>query len=434
MDSDPTRFYVAGLVACYLVSTFFSAIKIIFSSSDRNSIPSHNERLRYFASKIDAVNENALFAVSVSFGKTVANSTFAVLAFVLTRHLLPDRPAVQTLCVSVVSTVTVLSLCAYTIPRALVTCFPRRLLVAAYTTYSLLSIPLFPFARLINAIHDLILRVFRYDEKLAFLTAEEKSRLGDSPENGEALDEEEKEMIHSIFELGETTAKEVMVPRIDMKALDITTDFATALTTIREAGHSRIPVFRDTIDSIVGILYAKDILSWISENPDGEWDLEALLKTPHFVPNGKKLDDLMAEFKKRQIHMAIVVDEYGGTAGMVTMEDILEEIVGDIQDEYDTAEESVVRVGTSLFHVEPHIELDDLSEKLDVAINTNDAAYNTLGGLIYDEYGDVPQENTEFEFSGLRLKILKMDNQRIQKVEVEVIRKGNDSKDLRNSF
>jgi CBS domain containing-hemolysin-like protein len=192
---------------------------------------------------------------------------------------------------------------------------------------------------------------------------------------------------------------------------------------VQEEGHSRIPVFKETIDSIIGILYSKDILSWLAENDPENWDLKNLINKPHYVPVGKKVNDLMAEFKKKHIHLAIVVDEYGGTAGLVTMEDILEEIVGDIQDEYDEEEKEVVKIADNVYLIDPHIDLYDLNEELGTNLETEDVDYNTLGGLVYHEYGDVPQENTEFDYNGLRITVVKMDNQRIEKVKVEILQK-----------
>jgi CBS domain containing-hemolysin-like protein len=259
----------------------------------------------------------------------------------------------------------------------------------------------------------------KYNERLAFLTDEEKARITET-DDSEALDEEEREMIRSIFDLGETTVDEIMVPRIDIKALPINSDLDSVLKMVREESHSRIPVFKETIDSIIGILYTKDIISWLSEHKPEEWNLSNIIKKPHYVPVGKKVNDLMGEFKLKRIHIAIVVDEYGGTAGVVTMEDILEEIVGDIQDEYDEEEQEIIKLSESTYMVDPHIDLYDLNEKLKLNLELKDSYYNTLSGLIYHEFGDVPQEGTHLELENVKMTITKMDNQRIAKVKIDV--------------
>lgn len=435
MDSDPSTIFIAILILSFLLSTFFSVIKIIFSSTDKNSFPADNEKLRYLASKIEDIQENkAVLATTVSFGKTFSNTTFGIIAFCLISQLYPAMPLFESVLISILCSVIILPIFAYAIPRALILYYHQRVMTVSYYLYSFFRILFLFFSVTMQWLHRIILNILHFDEKLAFLSDHEKSRLSENGSNGEALDTDEKRMIRRIFELGETTVKEIMLPRIDIKALNIDTDYQTALSTIREAGHSRIPVYKDTVDSIIGILYAKDILSWLSENPDGTWDLEKLLKKPQYVPTNKKIDDLMRDLKRDHVHMAIVVDEYGGTAGIVTMEDILEEIVGEIQDEYDSEEEPVVKVAENIYHVKPHIELDDLAERINIHLDFEDEEYNTLGGLFYHEYGEVPKENTEFEFNGLRLKVIKMNNQRIVKVELEVIRGKDHPVDLEKEF
>ncbi|HEX2976955.1 MAG TPA: hemolysin family protein, partial [Bacteroidales bacterium] len=300
-----------------------------------------------------------------------------------------------------------------------------------FILYKIFNLILYPVAALFTSIHRLFLKIFKYNERLDFLTDDEKSRITETNDS-EALDEEEKEMIRSIFDLGDTTVDEIMVPRIDIKALSIDTDLESVLKLIREEGHSRIPVYKETIDSIIGILYAKDIISWIYEHDGEKWDLNNVIKKAHYVPVGKKVNDLMREFKKKHIHQAIVVDEYGGTAGVVTMEDILEEIVGDIQDEYDEEEQDIIKISDHAYLVDPHVDLDDLNQELHLDLEQKDSYYNTLSGLIYHEYGDVPQEGTLIELENVKISIIKMDNQRIAKVKIEVASSENKESEPEN--
>ncbi len=424
MEGDPSAsFFVTGLLVTFLLSMLFSSIKIIFSSIDKNTIPVDDENLRYYASKVEDILENrALFNSTVSFGRTVANVLFAILCYMFSRYLFPNLVVYQTILISFLFSAIVLSLFAYEIPRAFAMRFYRTYFPVAYSTYKIFSWLFLPLASLFNWIHNWLLTLLKYDKKLSFLSDEEQARITE-PSDTESLDEEEREMIRSIFDLGETTVDEIMIPRIDIKGISEDSDLTAILNIIREEGHSRFPVYKETIDSITGILYVKDILSWLSENDITNWNLSDVLKKPHYVPVGKKVNDLMREFKKKHLHMAIVVDEYGGTGGLVTMEDILEEIVGDIQDEYDEEEMEVVQIAENVYIIDPHIDLQDLNDELDINIETEDVDYTTLGGLIYHEYGDVPHENTELEYEGLKITVLKMDNQRIEKVKVEVLRR-----------
>jgi CBS domain containing-hemolysin-like protein len=413
-----------GLILSFLFSAYFSVVKIIFSSVDRSALPADNERLRFYASKIEDILESrTLLNTTVSFGKTVSNVSASILLFGYIGALTPARGFWNALGMSVLIGTPSLSLFAYAIPRAFALRFFGSFVSLAFLTYNVLSVIIYPFAMLIIGVHRLFLRMLRYDERFAFLSDEEKMRMRETGDEEQGLDENEREMIHSIFELGETTVREIMVPRVDIKGLEVSANLQKVLDTIKEIGHSRIPVYRDNIDSIVGILYARDVLTWIADhNGSGEWNLTALLKKPHFVPVGKMIDDLMSDFKKKQIHLAMVVDEYGGTAGIVTLEDILEEIVGEIQDEYDVEEAQLVQISANVWHVNPHMDLHDLCQEIEIDLELEDVEFNTLGGLIYHEYGDVPLVDTEIEYDGLRLRVLDMDGQRIEKVRVEIIR------------
>ncbi len=425
LDTDPSAssYLIILLVICYLFSALFSIIKTVFTSVDRSSIPPNAERQRYYASKIEHVLEHKSFlGILTSFGRTFANSAFAIIAFLLAQRLYPAFGAIEHAIMAFGLSVAVLTLFAYTVPRAIAMRFYMSFAPMVFTAYSFFNAVFYVFTAALSGTSNLLLRVLKYDERLAFLSPEDKSRMDERNDDEEGLDENEREMIRSIFELGETTVKEIMVPRIDIKALDTTTDLPTVIQTIKNAGHSRIPVYRTSIDTIVGILYAKELISWISEHEESEWDLEALIKKPYFVPVSKKIDDLMAEMKKTHIHMVVVVDEYGGTAGIVTMEDILEEIVGEIHDEYDVGEEQVVEVAPNIYKVDPHVDLEDLGTTIDIPLEVDeDAEYNTLGGLIYHEHGDVPKEDTELEYEGMKIRVLQMDGQRIESVQVEVV-------------
>ncbi|MBD3346095.1 MAG: DUF21 domain-containing protein [Chitinivibrionales bacterium] len=416
----PLPYCIIGVLFCFAASTLFSVVKIIFSATDKQAIDAENERLRLYASKIEAIKENRdIMVTTVSTGKTMANTGFILCLLCLLRETLPGVTEIKLLLTGFIFAVIILTVFAYVIPRAIALCYYSSFAIITYRLYSIFSWVLLPLSSIVLGFSRLLLRMFRYDERFAFLTQEEKSRMEGTDADEEALDEEEKEMIHSIFEFGETSVREIMVPRIDIEGLDIKSDYKTTLATIRECGHSRIPVYNENIDTVLGILFAKDIIGWASENSPESWNLSTLIKPALFVPLSKKIDDLMRELKRKHVHMAIVVDEYGGTAGIVTLEDILEEIVGEIQDEYDEDETPIVEISKNIFHVDPHIDLHDLQEEIDYHFDLEDTDYNTLGGLIYHEHGDVPEENTTIEFHGLRIQVLKMDKQKILKVEVE---------------
>lgn len=229
--------------------------------------------------------------------------------------------------------------------------------------------------------------------------------------NGEAPDEEQK-LMSSVLDFGETRVREVMVPRIDVVALNLNMAIDDALGLIMEAGHSRLPVFDETIDRIQGVIYTKDLLARVVAGD--EFSLGDLTREAFFVPESKKIDDLLTEFRVRRQHLAIVVDEYGGTAGIVTMEDVLEEIVGDIQDEFDSEEALVERIDEDTAVCNAKIHLDELTEIFGIHFPVD--APDSLGGLLYQMIGSVPRVGDSWRNEGVEFEIQSVVGQRIHKV------------------
>ena len=254
------------------------------------------------------------------------------------------------------------------------------------------------------------------DESI-FLTEDGLRLLLNVREEGEGIEETERQMIASILDMEETVVREVMVPRIDMVAINVETPLGEALDIIIAAGHSRIPIYEGDIDRIVGFLYAKDLLKCMS---DGQTDvsIRELLRPAYYVPVSKKLNNLLREMQKQRVHVSVVVDEYGGTAGLVTIEDILEEIVGEIEDEYDTVEDEYIQsVGPNSYLMNARLDVDSLAELLDIELLEEQA--DTLGGLMYSLLGRVPEQGDSVEYSGLLFTVIIVDGRRIDKVRVE---------------
>jgi putative hemolysin len=233
------------------------------------------------------------------------------------------------------------------------------------------------------------------------------------------LEAEEEQMISAVIELGERRVHEVMVPRTEMTALAVTTTIDDAIDTFIREGHSRIPVYKKEIDEIVGVLYAKDLLPFLKGGVQKP-DLRKLLRAPLFVPESMLVDDLLHKLQGRRVHLAIVLDEYGGTAGMVTIEDLLEEIVGDIQDEYDTEEPLTVRISDDEARVDGRASVEDLAELFDIELGELADAdeYDTVGGLIYHRIGGVPRpgDRVDLPEQGLTLTVEVTDGRRVGKV------------------
>lgn len=255
----------------------------------------------------------------------------------------------------------------------------------------------------------------------AYLPSMTDEELRSWVEKGEpegSLEKGEREMIYSIFRFGDTMAREVMVPRIDVLALDINATIGEARKTFIDAGHSRVPVFEDTIDNVIGLLYAKDLLANLSDETTIA-DNRQILRTAFFVPEVKKVDELLTEMQSRGVHMVLVVDEYGGVAGVVTLEDIVEEIVGEIRDEYDEAEEQPFQmINTDEYVFLGSVSLDDFNEVTALQINTDNA--DTLGGFIYGEMGHVPVVGESVQTEGAIFTVEEVMGRRIRKVRARI--------------
>jgi CBS domain containing-hemolysin-like protein len=225
---------------------------------------------------------------------------------------------------------------------------------------------------------------------------------------------ERKQMIRGIHELSETTVKEVMVPRIDVFSLPADSDPAEALEKVADCGHSRIPIYRDTIDNVVGVLYAKDLLR-VASRPSG-FKLEAAMRKPFFVPESKRIDSLLREMKRRRVHIAIAVDEYGGTSGIVCLEDIIEVIVGEIQDEFDDEREDILPAGADMWICDGRVNLEDLNEALGISLPAGE--FDTLGGYVFDLFGKIPVKYEKMSRDGIDFIIQDMDGHKINTVKI----------------
>jgi len=233
------------------------------------------------------------------------------------------------------------------------------------------------------------------------------------------LEAEEEQMINAVIELGDRRVHEVMVPRVAMAALPAHAGLDQAVDLVVDVGHSRIPVYHDSIDEIVGILYAKDLLPYLKPDAGPRPALRKLLRPPVLVPESMTVDDLLHEFQRRKVHIAIVLDEYGGTAGLVTIEDLLEEIVGEIQDEYDVEEPIVERLSEHEARVDGRADVDELLELFDLDLKLEDAEeYDTVGGLMYHRIGGVPSPGDTVDVDDLRLTVETTDGRRVGKVLV----------------
>lgn len=312
------------------------------------------------------------------------------------------------------------------VPESVATRYADRLALRLVGTMRALMLALWPIVALVLALSRLISSLFGSAQVINTVTEEEIMTLVSAGHSDGTIEEEEKEMIYSVLQLDERSARELMTPRMDIVAIDINATVTDALKAFAKSGFSRIPVYEDNVDNISGLLYAKDLLTlWESGGlANREAGIRDLVRPAFFVPETKRADELLKELQNRKIHMAIVVDEYGGTAGLVTIENLIEEIVGDIRDEHDVNEEAdFVQSDNGDYIIDATMNLDDVNELLDIDLKSEDA--DTLGGYIFAEIGRVPSVGDVVETEQVILRVAEIEGRRIRKI-IAMLKKTDD--------
>jgi CBS domain containing-hemolysin-like protein len=319
--------------------------------------------------------------------------------------------------VTALAGVTVLFVLAEAAPKTFALQRPERVALATASIVWLVSRPFGPLASVLIKIANMLVPGPTPEGGPFVVTEDELREMIDVAEDTEVIEESEREMIHSIFELGDTVVREIMSPRPDMDMVSDEEPLSQVLDEMLRGGHSRLPVYHGDRDHITGLVYAKDVLRRLHATGDEEGSWQDLLRPPYFVPELKPVDALLRELQAQKVHMAIVVDEYGATAGLVTIEDILEEIVGEIVDEYDLEEELVEAIDEDRWVVDARMPVADLSALVDSKLPSE--GWDTVGGLLFGMLGHVPTPGEKVEVDSVRLVAERVKGRRISKVRVE---------------
>ena len=380
-------------------------------------------RLRHVAAKDDGEVEGGApkalierpheLLVTLLVGITVINIGAAAIATMIADSIFGPTLG---LFVEIVALVFVLTTFGEVLPMTLAVTYPEQFLAVAGRPVAWLGVILAPARAALAGLTALMVKLLsRGRTEQGMLSEEELRTLVDVGASEGVVEREEREMIHKVFELEDTLVRSVMVPRTDMVCLDVETPTAEILPALREHLHSRVPVYEGSIDVIVGVLYAKDLLQFMEGLPP-DFDLRAHLHPPYFVPESKRADALLQEFQAKRLQMAIVVDEYGGTAGLVTLEDLLEELVGEIADEYDEPERLIQRVDATTYRVAGKLPIEQLNAATGLKISNE--GYDTVGCWVLDLFGRVPRRAERTETAELQLTVEKVERTRIVEVLV----------------
>lgn len=320
-------------------------------------------------------------------------------------------------------TVVLLLVIAIGIPHALALHSSEAILARSLPVLWVLRYPLLPIERTLTFVEFVVRRLLgKHDETTDDESARIEREILDAVSEGEAhgaVDEEQKEMIRSVIELHETTVSEIMTPRTDIIALSVDASPDEVRATIVKAGHSRIPVYEGTLDEVIGVLYAKDLIGLADFD---EINVRGLMRAVPFVPETKSIDHLLRELRRDKVHIAVVLDEYGGTAGLVTIEDIIEELVGEIDDEYDRRQSpSIERIDENTLEVDGRIPVYEINEELEIEI-PDDGDYETIGGFVFSTLGKIPAAGEEFTHENIHFAVVEAEPRRINRLRIQVQR------------
>ncbi len=403
-------YILISFIFLIMLSAFFSGTETAYFNikTHRDDVPS---KLK------DLLDNPRRLLVSILTGNTIVNVGIGSLAAIITYRISPDNQNLMLLQVIVVSIVLIIF--GEILPKTIAMRSSSQFANIVYYPLRVFMILLHPITLILNGINKFVLKLIPKEEK-SFDTEEELEILAELGEEKGSLEEEESDMIRSIIKFDDKTVREVMTPRVDILSLPSDASIDDAMDLIAKKQFSKIPLYRDNIDEITGIIYAKDLVPYlIGSRPNVK--LQSISRNVYFVPEQKPIDDLLNDFKEKKISLAIVVDEWGGTSGMVTLEDIVEEVMGEIRDPYDLEKSPVSQINNENFIVDGKISIYDLEEEIEGMSFPEDRDYDTLGGLILDNLEDIPKQGESVVHDEWMIKVLDLDGNRITKVQITKI-------------
>jgi CBS domain containing-hemolysin-like protein len=426
--------YLLGVFCLFISHALFAGAETALRSVSRSRMATLADEGNRQASRVLRVLERpASFLTTIQVVKTILTLAIAVTTFSLIVNRMVIQPETNAKALLYVGFLTVpgvfffLLLFGEIIPKVIASQHPERIALFSASWIRLFTAVIYPLFRLIDWMSGLFVSRSASKTGRSPMEAEEEIKMmaAGGVETGE-IEPEEQEMIRGVLTATDKVSREVMVPRIDVTAVDANSPLDDLLNAIFRDGHSRIPIYEETIDRIVGIVHARDLLeAFHHRGKDGLEIRDLPLRNPHFIPENKRLLDLLSEFRKSNIPIAIVVDEYGGTAGLVTIEDLLEEIVGEIRDESDVEEEPFHQVNERTVIFAARVPIEDVNEMLEIDLPEDE--FDTIGGFVFGQVGGLPTEGQTLTYDGVSFTVEDADGHRIQRVKVEKMEEAEES-------
>ncbi len=407
-----------------IASAFFSGSEVALFSLDKKKLDSNFNRVgliyRYLT---NLINFPKRLLVTILIGNTVVNVAASIvavsIALDIAKHL--NLPIDLVLTIQILLITILILLFGELFPKMIASQNPVKFAKFIAIPMNIYSIIIYPVAEFITEMLRLSSSKISFDKSNSAISKDELVDLANISKEKGAIEEGEHSLISAIVMFSGLTVYEVMTPRVDIVAVSTEEEYEEIIKIITNSGHSRIPVYNNNLDEIIGIVFAKDLLTYINaQNPVDTFHLVNLIKKPLFVPETKLINELLREFQEKKVHLAIVVDEYGGTSGLITLEDIIEEVLGDIWDEFDKAENNIVKLDNNSFIALGKTKLDDLNEQLNSKIEIADD-YDTLGGFIFNKAGNIPKEGFYFEDGNFKFTVKEVQKKRVKKVIIENI-------------
>ncbi|MBT8383475.1 MAG: hemolysin family protein [Ignavibacteria bacterium] len=406
-----------------ILSAFFSGSEVAFFSLKQKKIEDafrDSKLILRYANNL--INAPRRLLVVILIGNTITNVAASIVAVAIALEIAAQNSISINLIltIQIVLLTLIILLFSELVPKVFASKHPLLVMKITAIPLYLFSIVIYPIAESLTELIRFTTARITLDKSKTAITEKELADLAEISHERGTIEEEEQEIITSFVEFKSVLVSEVMTPRVDMTAVADNLTFDKLIETITKSGHSRIPVYKENLDTIIGIIYAKDLLSYLGDEDSVVNESPAnLVRQVIFVPERKKINEMLHEFQEKKTHIAIVVDEYGGTAGLVTLEDIIEEVVGEIWDEYDEEEDAIQIISPNKFLVLGKVSVEDFNTKVGYEIIPNSEEYDTIGGLIFHQAGSIPKEGFSIEIENLKLSVKEVLKKRIKRVEIE---------------
>ncbi len=413
------------LVLLFIASAFFSGSEVALFSLDRKKMKKDVNRSAVIRRYLNLLLDNPRrLLVTILIGNTVVNVAASIVAVSLALDYMKisglSKDFILTLQIIILTILIVIF--GELIPKVWASKNPASFSNTVAVPLYWVSVLIYPIAEIITESIKMLISRLKVDKTKLAISSEEITELANLSHEKGALVEEEQGLIQSVVNFKSVTVHEVMTPRVDMVAISEDTKFNELLTIITSSGHSRIPLYREHLDEIIGIIYAKDMLPYMKDpSLRQSLSLSKIARKPFYVPRTKLISTLLHEFQEKNTHVAIVVDEYGGTAGLVALEDVIEEIIGEIRDEYDKEENPVKKIEDNKYIVLGKLPIDDLNELLNTTIASEDEDFETVAGLVLSHAGHIPKEGYSFKLENHKFTVEEILNKRINKVQIEKV-------------